>query len=60
MQADILMLKLKWPMFLIFLIHLLVRLILNTYLKILKMFPKLYGMAYSLGNESYLALAGRK
>lgn len=34
--------------------------ILNVYLKILKIFPQLYGMAYSWGNESYLALAGRK
>lgn len=36
------------------------RIILNTYLKILKIFPKLYGMAYSWGNESYVALAGRQ
>ncbi len=34
--------------------------ILKIYLKILKMFPGLYGMAYSWGNESYLALVGRK
>ncbi|MBC8016101.1 MAG: 2-amino-4-hydroxy-6-hydroxymethyldihydropteridine diphosphokinase [Sporomusaceae bacterium] len=36
------------------------KIILNTYLKILKIFPKLYGMAYSWGNESYLALVGRQ
>jgi len=34
--------------------------ILNVYLKILGIFPQLYGKAYSWGNESYLALAGRK
>ena len=36
------------------------KIILNTYLKILEVFPKLYGMAYSWGNESYLALLGRR
>lgn len=35
-------------------------LILKSYLTILKIFPQLYGMAYSWGNESYFALAGRK
>jgi len=34
--------------------------ILKVYLRILEIFPKLYGMAYSWGNESYLALTGRK
>jgi len=34
--------------------------ILKVYLRILKIFPQLYGMAYSWGNDSYLALAGRK
>jgi len=34
--------------------------ILKVYLKILELFPQLYGMAYSWGNESKLALAGRK
>ena len=34
--------------------------ILKAYLKVLKVFPALYGMAYSWGNESYLALVGRK
>lgn len=34
--------------------------ILKVYLKVLKLFPALYGMAYSWGNESYLALVGRK
>lgn len=34
--------------------------ILKIYLKILKLFPVMYGMAYSWGNESYLALIGRK
>ncbi len=36
------------------------KMILKIYLKILKIFPGLYGMAYSWGNESSLALAGRK
>ena len=36
------------------------RIILNAYLKILENFPIIYGMAYSWGNESYLALLGRK
>lgn len=36
------------------------QMILKIYLKILKIFPKLYGMAYSWGNESSIALAGRK
>jgi len=36
------------------------KIILNVYLKILKKFPKMYSMAYSWGNESYLALVGRK
>jgi processive 1,2-diacylglycerol beta-glucosyltransferase len=34
--------------------------ILNVYLKILKFYPKLYGMMYGWGNESYLALLGRQ
>ena len=34
--------------------------ILKVYLRILELFPQLYGMAYSWGNESYFALAGRK
>ena len=34
--------------------------ILNIYLRILEKFPQMYGMAYNWGNESYLALAGRK
>jgi len=34
--------------------------ILKVYLRILEAFPQLYGMAYSWGNESYFALAGRK
>lgn len=34
--------------------------ILRVYLKILALFPRMYGMAYSWGNESYFALAGRK
>lgn len=34
--------------------------ILKVYLKILQLFPALYGMAYSWGNESYFALLGRK
>jgi len=34
--------------------------ILKTYFKILKLFPSLYGKAYSWGNESYLALLCRK
>lgn len=34
--------------------------ILNGYLKILELFPKVYGMAYALGNESSLALLGRQ
>lgn len=36
------------------------RMILRIYLKVLKVFPGLYGMAYSWGNESTFALAGRK
>lgn len=36
------------------------QMILKIYLKILKIFPRLYGMAYSWGNESSFALAGRK
>lgn len=36
------------------------KIILKVYLKVLKLFPALYGMAYSWGNESYLALVGRK
>jgi processive 1,2-diacylglycerol beta-glucosyltransferase len=34
--------------------------ILSIYLKILKIFPKLYGMIYGWGNESHLALLGRQ
>ena len=34
--------------------------ILKIYFKILKLIPQLYGMAYSWGNESYIALLGRK
>jgi processive 1,2-diacylglycerol beta-glucosyltransferase len=34
--------------------------ILNVYLKILKLYPKLYGMMYGWGNESYFALLGRQ
>lgn len=34
--------------------------ILKVYLKILRIFPKLYGMAYSWGNASSFALGGRK
>jgi processive 1,2-diacylglycerol beta-glucosyltransferase len=34
--------------------------ILKSYLKVLELFPKMYGMAYSWGNESYFALTGRK
>ncbi|MBP2628601.1 MAG: Monogalactosyldiacylglycerol synthase [Firmicutes bacterium] len=34
--------------------------ILNVYLKILEIFPQIYGVAYSWGNESYLALTGRR
>lgn len=36
------------------------QMILKIYLKILEIFPRLYGMAYSWGNESSFALAGRK
>lgn len=36
------------------------RLILNIYLKILDVFPKAYGMMYGWGNESAVALWGRK
>ena len=36
------------------------RTILKVYLSILEIFPQLYGMAYNWGNESHLALAGRK
>jgi len=36
------------------------KLILNTYLKILELFPQLYGAAYNWGNESKLVLLGRK
>ena len=36
------------------------KVILNVYLKILKLFPKLYGVMYGWGNESYFALLGRQ
>lgn len=36
------------------------QMILKIYLQILKIFPQLYGMAYSWGNESSFALRGRK
>ncbi len=34
--------------------------ILNAYLKILEIFPKIYGMMYGWGNESRFALVGRQ
>lgn len=34
--------------------------ILDIYLNILKLFPRLYGMMYGWGNESYFALLGRQ
>jgi processive 1,2-diacylglycerol beta-glucosyltransferase len=36
------------------------KVILNIYLRILKLFPKLYGMMYGWGNESNFALLGRQ
>jgi processive 1,2-diacylglycerol beta-glucosyltransferase len=36
------------------------KVILNAYLKILKLFPKLYGLMYGWGNESHVALLGRQ
>lgn len=36
------------------------KVILNTYLKILELFPQMYGAAYKLGNDSKIMLLGRK
>jgi processive 1,2-diacylglycerol beta-glucosyltransferase len=36
------------------------KVILNAYLKVLKLFPKLYGLMYGWGNESHIALLGRQ